>query len=276
MQYRIGEVADFFGLTKEGIRYYERKGIISSKRDEKTGYRYYPRDEITRLKQIRFYQSMGFSLEESQTMIVETAYEQVEQRVAGKLEELTKKEAGIARMKRELEAQMAALRRFERREVELLRRPCTLFLERVPDEASAGARAHEQTAQARKDEKAWIDAMPPAMLFGMHYDRELKPVYNVFGTAISQADALRLGLPVDRAVVLPERLCVCGSTQAPLGEKPDIAHMVRWMRENGYRLCGDVYGALRFTYRGEDGRRWGVHDLSLPVETGGVQDTLRE
>ena len=267
MRYRIGEVADFFGLTKEGIRYYERKGIIAPTRDEGTGYRYYARDEITRLKQIRFYQSMGFSLEESQRMIVETPYDQVERRIAGKLEELSQKEAEIVRMKRDLEAQMEALHRFESGEVSVSRRPGMLFLQRIPDEASTGSREHEEIALARREEKAWIDAMPPAMLFGMHYDRNLNPVYGVLGTAITQSEALRLGLPVGRAVVLPERLCVCGSAQAPLGEKPDIRFMVRWMREQGYRLCGDVYGALRFTYRGADGRRWGVHDLSLPVET---------
>ena len=53
MKYRIGEMAEFFGLTKEAIRYYERKGIVTSTRDERTGYRYYERDEITTLKQIR-------------------------------------------------------------------------------------------------------------------------------------------------------------------------------------------------------------------------------
>lgn len=46
-------MAEFFGLTKEAIRYYERKGIVTSIRDERTGYRYYERDEITTLKQIR-------------------------------------------------------------------------------------------------------------------------------------------------------------------------------------------------------------------------------
>lgn len=46
-------MAEFFRLTKEAIRYYERKGIVTSIRDERTGYRYYERDEITTLKQIR-------------------------------------------------------------------------------------------------------------------------------------------------------------------------------------------------------------------------------
>lgn len=267
MRYRIGEVADFFGLTKEGVRYYEKKGIIRPTREEQTGYRYYEREEITRLKQIRFYQSMGFSIEESQAMIAETAYDQVERRIEDKLAELSKRENEIASMKRELMVQQAALRRFESGSVELARVPDRLFLRRVPGEASADTPEERETiAQARLDEKAWIDAMPPATLCAIHYDREMNPVYDVFGTGILKTDADRLGLPVDRALVIESGLCVCGSAQAPLGEKPDISHMLVWMRENGYRVCGDVYGALRFTYLGEDGRRWGVHDFHLPVK----------
>ena len=74
MKYRIGEMAEFFGLTKEAIRYYERKGIVTSIRDERTGYRYYERDEITTLKQIRTYESLGFSLDDAQAMAVATTF----------------------------------------------------------------------------------------------------------------------------------------------------------------------------------------------------------
>ena len=103
MKYRIGEVADFFGLTKEAIRYYERKGIVHSTRDEQTGYRYYERDEITRLKQIRTFESLGFSLPEAQAMIVETTFPEMEERLAEKLRELKKKEESLILMQKENE-----------------------------------------------------------------------------------------------------------------------------------------------------------------------------
>ena len=53
MRYRIGELAYFFGMTKEGVRYLERQGIVCSERDEKNGYRYFSRTEISRFKQIK-------------------------------------------------------------------------------------------------------------------------------------------------------------------------------------------------------------------------------
>ena len=69
MKYRIGEVAELFGLTKGGVRYLEEKGVIRSRRDARNGYRYYDREQITDIKQLRSYQAMGFSLDESMDLM---------------------------------------------------------------------------------------------------------------------------------------------------------------------------------------------------------------
>lgn len=137
MKYRIGEMAEFFGLTKEAIRYYERKGIVTSIRDERTGYRYYERDEITTLKQIRTYESLGFSLDDAQAMAVATTFSEMEERLDQKLLELKKKEAAIARMRQELERQQRDLDGFKSGRMELRMMPETYFWRRVPNEASA-------------------------------------------------------------------------------------------------------------------------------------------
>ena len=156
MKYRIGEMAEFFGLTKEAIRYYERKGIVASMRDERTGYRYYERDEITTLKQIRTYESLGFSLDEAQAMAAETTFGEMEERIDRKLSELEKKEAAIARMRQELERQQRDLCGFKTGRTELRMMPETYFWLRVPDEASAQTEAErEQIARERGEEKRW-------------------------------------------------------------------------------------------------------------------------
>ena len=251
MKYRIGEVADFFGLTKEAIRYYERKGIVCSTRDEQTGYRCYERDEITKLKQIRTYESIGFSLAEAQAMIVETTFPEMEEKLAEKLRELKKKEEALIRMQKDIELHMM---------------PETYFWRRVPDEASVCTdREREEIAKARSEEKRWAEAMPPVKLCALHYDKDLKP-QSVFGSTVECKTARELDLPLSRAVFLPERLCTVGYAQAKLGDKPDISHLAAWVKAQGYRICGDIYAALRFVYRKEDGERWGVHEFFLPVE----------
>lgn len=267
MKYRIGEVADFFGLTKEAIRYYERKGIVCSTRDEQTGYRYYEREEITKLKQIRTYESIGFSLAEAQAMVVETTFSEMEERLSEKLAELKKKEEALVRMQKEIEFQQEKVLGFKAGKIELRKMPATYFWRRVPDEASVSTdEEREAIAKARNEEKQWAEAMPPVKLCGLHYDKDLNP-QNIFGSTVKRETAQKLGLPLSRAVLLPERLCVVGYAQAKLGDKPDIAHLAAWVKEHGYRICGDIYAALRIVYRKENGERWGVHEFYLPVES---------
>ena len=269
MRYRIGEVADFFGMTKEGIRYYERQEIICALRDQKTGYRYYPREEITRLKQIRSYQCLGFSLEESQYMVCDTPYDEVIPRIERKIEELRKKNDALIRMRDQLEKQKSVALRRESGLIEARVVPSILFLRRVPDEASAGTQtARERIVRARTVEKAWIEAMPPVTLFAKHYDRELNPVSDMFGSMAYESEAIALNLPTDETLRLPERLCVCGVTEAPLGEKPPVAHLLSWLQKHNFLLADDIYGALRLVYKGSDGRRWGIHEFFLPVGAG--------
>lgn len=61
----IGEIAEFFGVSRKAIRLYEKKGIIKPvKIDEKNGYRYYSTEQIQQLNALLELKAMGFSLEE--------------------------------------------------------------------------------------------------------------------------------------------------------------------------------------------------------------------
>lgn len=267
MRYRIGEVAEFFGMTKEGIRYYERKGIICSERDARTGYRYYPRADITRLKEIRMYEGLGFSLSDALTMSGDVRYDEVEERLETKLEELRRKEEEIIRVREGLERQREAVLGLKQGKIEVRRVSPAYFFLRVPDEASGKTDGErEEIAQARGDEKRWIQAMPPVVLCARQYDRWMNPVDGEYGSLVRQSTARELALPVQRAVALPGGLCVCGAAQAPVRQKPPIDHLAAWADAHGFEICGDIYAVRRFVYQGEDGRKWAVHQFYLPVE----------
>jgi len=266
MRYRIGEVAEFFGMTKEGIRYLERQGIVQSVRDERNGYRYFPRDAITRLKQIRRFQSLGFSLEEAQNMICETAREEIENRLDEKLRELEEKEQQIKRMKELLIVQKQVTRHLmhskERFWIDM--RPPMLFLPRVPDEAS-GATLQEraQIAQDRSQEKAWILSEAPCTLGARHYGGNGE---RVFGSIVRTESAEAAQLPItSRVIRLEPCLCVCSVQEAPLGTPPPIDDMLAYADEHHLQRCGDVYGMLWLNYRDAQGHRCGIHEVYLPV-----------
>ena len=67
MEYKIGDIAKMFGTTNEGIRFFEKKGLIKGKRDSR-GYRVYTKQNIFMLGQCLMYTQMGFSLKQAQEL----------------------------------------------------------------------------------------------------------------------------------------------------------------------------------------------------------------
>ena len=267
MRYRTGELAGFFGMTKEGIRYLERQGIIKSVRDEKNGYRYFPREEITRLKQIRSYQSIGFGLDEAHSMVCLTRREQLLERLDEKISELEEKAASIERIKEMLIGQRRAAEKTltDAGSFEIVMRPEMVFFERVSDEASGETPEQRRTiAHARNTEKIWIQAMSPVTLGGCHYDAQGRDVRHVGSMALAE-DVRALNLPMlEQMVRLEPCLCVRGILESPWSKKPDIMPMLAFAEKNGYRLCADVYALAKMTYEYEN-TVWGIHEFFLPV-----------
>lgn len=63
--FSIGEMAKAIGITRKTILNYEAKGLIMpDKKDGATGNRYYTIDTFTQIRTIRFFQNLGFSLNE--------------------------------------------------------------------------------------------------------------------------------------------------------------------------------------------------------------------
>ncbi len=61
----IGEIAEFFGVSRKAIRLYEKKGIIKPvKVDAQNGYRYYSADQVQQLNALLELKALGFSLDE--------------------------------------------------------------------------------------------------------------------------------------------------------------------------------------------------------------------
>ncbi len=66
----IGEIADFFGISRKAIRLYEKKGIIKPvKVDAENGYRYYSAEQIQQLNALLELKALGFSLDEIKMII---------------------------------------------------------------------------------------------------------------------------------------------------------------------------------------------------------------
>ena len=66
----IGEIAEFFGVSRKAIRLYEKKGIIKPVQiDASNGYRYYSAGQVQQLNALLELKAMGFSLDEIKMVI---------------------------------------------------------------------------------------------------------------------------------------------------------------------------------------------------------------
>lgn len=91
MAYRIGTIAKLLGMSAEGIRMYERSGILSAQREnEENDYRSFDHLDITALIRARGYHYCGFTTREIEKLINSSDVEEVTELYARKEEELRK------------------------------------------------------------------------------------------------------------------------------------------------------------------------------------------
>ena len=64
--YSIGEFSQLLGVTPDTLRYYEKRGVLSPKRDSENQYRYYSADDCPRMTAFRLFRACGFSFESTQ------------------------------------------------------------------------------------------------------------------------------------------------------------------------------------------------------------------
>ena len=69
-RYMIGDVANLMGISRDTLRYYEKRGILSSEKG-KNGYRYYTDQDISKLIGVLYQRRMDIGLDDMETLWTE-------------------------------------------------------------------------------------------------------------------------------------------------------------------------------------------------------------
>lgn len=85
-KYLIGDVANLMGLSRDTLRYYEKRGILNSHKGD-NGYRYYTEQDISRLIGILYQRKMNISLEDMKNLWTDNTFSQLPDIVSLRLEE---------------------------------------------------------------------------------------------------------------------------------------------------------------------------------------------
>lgn len=80
--YRIGDVSKAFSLSKNTLRYYERRGVLSPAYEDSSGYRYYDDEQMHRIGSLKKLQNMGLSVDKSKAVFSGASLQGVEQLVS--------------------------------------------------------------------------------------------------------------------------------------------------------------------------------------------------
>lgn len=263
MLYRIGEAAEILGMTKEGVRFLERKGLLHSVRDENNGYRYYNRGSLTIVQQVRGYSALGFTLEEAADLVLQrdeghilSALEERDKLMEEEIKALVGKRA-LLQSQRELVQRAYSCR--EERSIRAIRPAYYLPLE--------GERVAESGSWLREAEKRWMMAAPPVMLAKQPLDKDGNLLKSK-GMCVSAAEAERLGLPLRGAVYQGEELCLIANICNPIGEVEGFRELYDWVCSRGWVPTGDMTSAVQIpTIRG--GKRCNLNIVYMPVKEGG-------
>lgn len=76
--YHVGELAEYFGVSKDTLRLYDRMGILSHKKDENNGYRVYSRIDLICLDYVMRLRELEIPLEDIRMMVSDCTIEHSE------------------------------------------------------------------------------------------------------------------------------------------------------------------------------------------------------
>jgi len=273
MLYRIGIVAELFGLTGETLRNYEKAGLIESSREEKGGsYRHYDINTISKLVGIRALRTEGFSIDELQQLYNDTSLEEVHGLVQQK----------IGEKERELRLSQALLELMQEQEECLCRirsgdimRLCTnpaMYLLPYRNNEFLHIDGVEMSRLTQ-----WAQNLFLVQSF-MRYSEEFTPIrgeeYNA-AFAVFEELAPLLGMDLSEPVrYLPAGQCLCCLCRRMDGEEP-FAHikprLEQYLGEHSLKMRAEPFSLTVFSFHTKEGKQsW----MKLYVPVSPVNSTI--
>jgi MerR family transcriptional regulator, copper efflux regulator len=105
--YKSQAIVKLSGVTRESLRFYERKGLLEPPQRNKSGYRQYNEHHLDRLCFIKAAQQVGFTLQEIKNLLdlklePQDICEETQQAAQSKITEIDQKIITLSNMRRSL------------------------------------------------------------------------------------------------------------------------------------------------------------------------------
>jgi DNA-binding transcriptional MerR regulator len=271
MKISIGRLAKVFGLTKEGLRYYERNNIIQSSRDDSNGYRYYDGVDVQKVATIKKMKNIGFSLEEIRTITGPIKIDEYTSIHNQRLLELRKETMIKALLIEKLEYQQDIVTNINSK----LNKPEIIECDEFYHLDFGSIQKLLENDELSSVVSSWFQHMqiisassilPIDVLKGKSGDCHK-------GLIVSKTDASILGLEIDETVKsIEHQKCLKMIATATLTEKNPIPYLqmipkaVEFIEDNNLEINSSAFTRSVTTYRDENSDTIIISEIFIPIK----------
>lgn len=189
--WKTKDLANYIGLTKKGVTYLEDKDIIKGERD-RNSYRYYDTNTFITLANIKNYQKLGFTLDESITLN-QTNYCQTYEHVQKKELEFINDYYQKLHAFEILKSRLHIVSQIKLNKIDITRNPGFYYLN---DDGCI------DTLQIQP-----LTKLMPITVYGIHYKDINNPSFNRI-IMIQEADVSYLTIPLSELKYIPSSKCI--------------------------------------------------------------------
>ena len=265
---QIGVISKWMGLSDEGIRLYERYGIIHPEKDEQNNYRAFDVMDMGMLLYGMVYRESGFSMKETQKLAngssIDEVYDAYLKKIELRRQELEREHLKLARV--EEIAHEIEQAKLQEGMCFVEERPAMYRLEFMEWQATV------EDASKQKYTNHWLkNYLPFVMISTRYYEDTLSnsiiDIEAAGGYGVYARYAKALGIEENEHIQYypPVRAVhtILSSNNEVLN--PDYTKALRYIEENKLRVCGDPisFGIVNLNFNKEFKR---YYHIWIPVE----------
>ncbi len=253
-KYSIGEVSDRIGLSRDTLRFYEKKGIIHPEK-EKNGYRIYTYDDILKLLKIRFYRRLDFSIEDIERILYKSSLSSHRIMVREKIKE---------------EKQVAEKHRQARLHLNQLQK---LYLDVERSLNRFDLRPLPPSYQL--EDNRLVNDLEISDLCCLYQEYRLlgdsaEQTSEYFLISEEQAALMKIKQRLGQSPMLRHKACVYTivESEAPAADVKDILNAAAWAKDQGYTPLGTAYSGCLLSCAADEQNTRSIHyiELYLPIK----------
>lgn len=245
IELKMNEMCDLLGISAQGIRLYEKHGVLHSFKYEGNGYRYYYFEDIAPAIQVRNLRKFGMPLAECSTGHSGQKIEELEDSLTvcrQKLEENICYEQALLKAIDEM-AKAAKWAVSHLHEFKECMRPAMYYLLCEKDNGLLNDRASRKLIRSWSEQFPFVHFCPQAPVKDMG-----EGIVSKIGFCLFEKDeGFAPEQKHEQVSYIPEELCIGGTIR--VGSKAEdyfsiIEPGLRYMEQEGYEITGDIYSVL--------------------------------